>query len=366
MTNSTNNKSLYIHIPFCEHLCPYCDFTKLFYFEKFSKPYLEALFQEIDSYHLKKMDTIYIGGGTPTSLNDVEFESLLKKVSPLLSDGGEFTCEANVENLTPQKLSIMARYGVNRLSIGIESTHNERLSQIGRFHTFAQAREVVKKAREAGFKNINVDLMYGFPDQTLEEVKDDVKNILSLNTEHVSIYSLIVEPGTLFFLKNIQEQNQDDSRLFYDTILKMMREAGYERYEISNFSKPGYESRHNLVYWHNEEYCGVGLGASGYLNGTRYKNTTKLEDYLQGNFVSEQEKVDRKLLHEYFLMTHLRLKEGFSLKEYKDLFGVDFKEKYRDTVNDFLNQGLAVIGDEQFALSDDGLIIMDSLILKLF
>ena len=366
MTNSTNNKSLYIHIPFCEHLCPYCDFTKLFYFEKFSKPYLEALFKEIDSYHLKKMDTIYIGGGTPTSLSDIEFESLLKKASTLLNDGGEFTCEANVENLTPQKLALMARYGVNRLSIGIQSSHDKRLTQIGRFHTFEQARKVVQEAREVGFKNINVDLMYGFPGQTLEEVKEDVKNILSLNTEHVSIYSLIVEPGTLFFKKNIQEQNSDDSRQFYDTILSLMRDAGYERYEISNFSKPGYESRHNLVYWHNQEYCGVGLGASGYLNSIRYKNTTKLEDYLKGNCVSEQEKVDRKLLHEYFLMTHLRLKEGFSLKEYKDLFGVDFKEKYRDIINDFLRQGLVVIDDEKFAFSDEGLIIMDSLILKLF
>ena len=366
MTSSINNKSLYIHIPFCEHLCPYCDFTKLFYFKKFSKPYLEALFKEIDSYHLTKMDTIYIGGGTPTSLSDEEFESLLKKVSNLLNDGGEFTCEANVENLTPQKLSLMARYGVNRLSVGIQSSHDDRLSQIGRFHTFEKAVQVIKDGRDAGFKNINVDLMYGFPGQTLEEVQEDVRNILKLKTEHVSIYSLIVSPGTLFFYKNIKEQNPDDSRLFYDTILKMMREAGFERYEISNFSKPGYESRHNFVYWHNQEYYGVGLGASGYLNGVRYKNTDKLEEYLKGNYVSETEKVNEKLLREYFLMTHLRLKEGFSLKEYWDLFHEDFLDKYRSIVDDYLNRKLAVVKDEKFAFTDDGLIIMDSLILPLF
>ena len=366
MTNSINNKSLYIHIPFCEHLCEYCDFTKLFYFKKFSKPYLEALFKEIDSYHLRKIDTIYIGGGTPTSLSNTEFESLLKKVSPLLTVGGEFTVEANVENLTVQKLSLMARYGVNRLSIGIQSSHDERLSQIGRFHTFEQACEVVKLAQSMGFKNINVDLMYGFPGQTLKEVEDDVKNILSLNTQHVSIYSLIVSPGTLFFEKNIHEQHQDDSRLFYDTILRLMRESGYERYEISNFSKPGCESHHNLVYWYNQEYCGVGLGASGYLNGVRYKNTSKLNDYLKGNYVSEEEKVDQKLLHEYFLMTHLRLKEGFDLEEYKQLFNMDFIEKYRDIVDDYLKRKLAVINDRKFAFTDDGLIIMDSLLLPLF
>lgn len=365
MTNSTNN-SLYIHIPFCEHICPYCDFTKLFYFSKFSKPYLDSLFKEIDSYHLKKMETIYIGGGTPTSLSDDEFESLLKKVSKLLKDGGEFTCEANVENLTTQKLSLMARYGVNRLSIGIQSTHDNRLSQIGRFHTFEKAKEVIKKARDAGFKNINVDLMYGFSGQALDEVKDDVKNILSLNTEHVSIYSLIVSPGTLFFNKNIQEQNQDDSRLFYDTILKMMREAGYERYEISNFSKPGYESRHNLVYWHNQEYYGVGLGASGYVNGVRYKNTPNLDNYLKGDFVFEREKVDQKLLREYFLMTHLRLKEGFSLCEYKELFGEDFLIKYKEKIDEYAKNNFVKIGDGKFAFTDDGLMVMDRLILSFF
>lgn len=365
MTNSTNN-SLYIHIPFCEHICPYCDFTKLFYFSKFSKPYLEALFKEIDSYHLKKMETIYIGGGTPTSLSDDEFESLLKKVSNLLKKGGEFTCEANVENLTLQKLSLMTRYGVNRLSIGIQSTHNERLSQIGRFHTFEKAKEVIKKARDAGFRNINVDLMYGFPSQTLDEVKDDVRNILSLKTEHISIYSLIVSPGTLFFNKNIKEQNQDDSRLFYDTILSLMRDAGYERYEISNFSKPGYESRHNLVYWHNQEYYGVGLGASGYVNGVRYKNTPNLDQYLKGEYVSEREKVDQKLLREYFLMTHLRLKEGFSLSEYKELFGEDFLQKYQAKIDEYAKNNFVKISDGKFAFTDDGLMVMDRLILSFF
>lgn len=312
------------------------------------------------------METIYIGGGTPTSLSDDEFELLLKKVSNLLKKGGEFTCEANVENLTPQKISLMARYGVNRLSIGIQSTHNERLSQIGRFHTFKKAREVIQKARDAGFRNINVDLMYGFPGQTLDEVKDDVKNILSLNTEHVSIYSLIVEPGTLFFIKNIHEQNSDESRQFYDTILSLMRDAGYERYEISNFSKPGYESRHNLVYWHNQEYYGVGLGASGYVNGVRYKNTPNLDNYLKGNYVLEREKVDQKLLSEYFLMTQLRLKEGFLLKDYQDLFNEDFHKKFHDYITELVDQKLAVIDDKKFLLTDDGLMIMDSLLIRFF
>ena len=366
MTNSINNKSLYIHIPFCEHICPYCDFTKLFYLQKFSAPYIDALLKEIDSYKLGKLDTIYIGGGTPTALSDSELEKVLKKVSPYLNQGGEFTCEANVENLTPGKLVLMRRYGVNRLSIGIQSTHDERLAQIGRFHTFAKACKVVETAKSIGFDNINVDLMYGFPGQTLEEVKDDVTNILKLGTEHVSIYSLIVSKGTLFFNKNIKEQNPDDSRLFYDTILQMMREAGFNRYEISNFSKPGYESRHNLVYWHNKEYCGVGLGASGYLNQIRYKNTSNLDKYLSGNYVSEEEQVNLKIKHEYFLITHLRLAEGFKLKDYYEEFHEDFYKKYQSKIDELVEQKLAICDNEKFCFTDEGLIIMDSLILRFF
>ena len=365
MTNSTN-KSLYIHIPFCEHLCPYCDFTKLFYLPKFSKPYLESLFKEIDSYKLSDLETIYIGGGTPTSLSDEEFESLLKKVSPLLKSGGEFTCEANVENLTKEKLSLMASYGVNRLSIGIQSTHDERLAQIGRFHSFEKAQKVIQLAREIGFKNINVDLMYGFPNQNIDEVISDVKNIIALNTEHVSIYSLIVSPGTLFFSKNIKEQNSDESRQFYDTILSLMREAGFERYEISNFSKPGYESRHNLVYWHNQEYFGVGLGASGYLNNVRYTNTKSLKKYILGQYIDEKEELTPQLLEEDYLLTHLRLKDGFSLDEYQKLFHVKFDEKYSKLISSLNKNKYAIITPNSFYLTDDGLMIMDAILLDFY
>jgi len=365
MMKKNNSSSLYLHLPFCAHICPYCDFTKLFYSKDFSERYLKALFNEIDSYRIPKMKTIYLGGGTPTSLTDSQFESLLAKVSPLLMENGEFTCEANVENLTSAKLSIMKKHGINRLSIGIQSTNNERLEEIGRHHTFEEAKAVVELARKMGFNNINVDLMYGFPGQTLQDVQEDLQKIIALNTEHVSIYSLIVSPGTMFFNKNINEQSQDDSRVFYDEILKTMREHGYKRYEISNFSKPGFESKHNLVYWHNEEYYGCGLGASGYLGDIRYTNTKNLNQYCKGEYIGEKEEITTTMNKEYFLLTHLRLEEGFSLDEYKTIFGEDFIEVNKCKIDQLIHQKLACINHGYFRFSDAGLMVMDRLILDL-
>ena len=230
-------KSLYIHIPFCAHICKYCDFTKLFYNETFAKKYVKALLSEIDSYNINKVKTIYIGGGTPTSLSDEDFEMLLKHVSPLLIEGGEFDVEANVENLSKEKLALMAKYGVTRLSIGVQSTQNKRLKEIGRSHTYEDAVRVVNDAKKYGFKSINVDLIYGFEGETEQDLLNDLHNILALDIDHISIYSLIVSKGTVFYNQHYKEQSQEDSRRFYDVILSTLRKANYERYEISNFAR---------------------------------------------------------------------------------------------------------------------------------
>ena len=357
--------SLYLHIPFCEHLCEYCDFTKLYYREDWANQYLDHLFTEIDQYHLDKLHTIYIGGGTPTALNEAQLKRLLEKVSPFFDGSGEFTCEANPENLTDEKLKLLKHYGVNRLSIGLQTANNQRLEQIGRHHRYEDVITCVQNMRKHGFNNINLDLMYGFPGETIDELKTDLEFILSFDVPHVSIYSLIVEPGSLFYNKKIREQNQDDSRLFYDYILSFMREHGYERYEISNFAKPGFESKHNLTYWHNEEYYGVGLGASGYIDNIRYTNTKSLKSYLEDHFIQEKEEIDAKLKKEYFLITNLRLAKGFSLAKYKKEFKEDFLELHQAKINEFIEQKLVRIEDGNFLFSDDGLMVMDRLILEL-
>lgn len=365
MPKSKNNKvkSLYIHIPFCSHICAYCDFTKLIYNEEFAKKYVDVLLNEISSYNLGNLETIYIGGGTPTSLDDFDFERILRHISPLLTSGGEFSIEANVENLTKKKLSLMKKYGVNRLSIGIESTNDETLKSINRHHTFDEAKKVVGLAKEMGFDNINVDLIYGLPGQTKGMLKEDLTNILSLDTDHISIYSLIVSPGTMFYNKKVTELDEELSRDYYDLILTTLREHGYERYEISNFARNGRYSRHNLVYWHNKQYVGVGLGASGYVDNYRYTNTRSLTEYLKGNYIDEKDFIDDKKLLEEYLLTNLRLEKGFALEDYKETFKEDFIVRFIDVVEPLIKDGLLII-DENVHLSDEGLIILDHVLLK--
>lgn len=357
--------SLYIHIPFCTHICRYCDFTKLFYNKKFSEPYLRALFSELDSYNIELVNTIYIGGGTPTSLSDEEFEGVLKKVSPLLINGGEFSVEANVENLTKTKLELMKKYQVNRLSLGVESTCDKCLKQIGRAHSFEEAKKAVELAKSYGFDNINVDLMFGFPGQNIDDLRNDLNNIIALNTQHISIYSLIVSPGTAFFNDGIKEQNEDSSRLFYDEILQSLRSVGYKRYEVSNFAKKGKESRHNLTYWQDKEYYGIGLGASGYIDGARYTNTKNIDNYINGKYVDVAEEVTDNERLEDFLLCNLRLEEGFLRKDFFDRFGIDFATKYKAQLPELTKNNLIIIENDRIKLSDDGIAIMDYILLKL-
>ncbi len=355
--------SLYIHIPFCEHICSYCDFTKLFYNKKFSEPYVKALLYEISTYKISKVDTIYIGGGTPTALSDAEFELVLKNVSTYLSSGGEFSVEANVENLTPNKILLMKKYGVTRVSIGVESTDDKTLKLIGRHHTFSDAVKQVNELKK--YFEVNVDLIYGFPSQSLEDLKNDLNNILSLETNHIAIYSLIVEKNTVFYNQGIIEQNEDDSRLFYDYIVNTLRKFGYKRYEVSNFARNEKYSRHNLTYWHDEEYYGVGLGASGYVNGHRYVNTKNLDNYLNHKFIDYEEKLTEKEKIEDFLLCNFRLEDGFLASNFKNKFGKEFTEMFADKIQKLIKNKLLIINNDRISLSDEGIALLDRVLLEL-
>ena len=362
---ANNPKSLYIHIPFCEHICKYCDFTKLFYFKRFEKPYLNALEKEISSKVTNKVSTLYFGGGTPTVLSDEGFERILTFAAKYLDKEYEFTVEANVENITEAKLDIMKRCGVTRLSIGVQSTCNSLLKEIGRCHTFEDAQKIIKIAKSKGFNNINVDFIYGFKNQALNDLKRDLEEFIKLDVDHVSIYSLIVEKGSMFFKEGYKSQNEEESRKFYEFIVSFLRDHRYERYEISNFARNGKYSRHNLTYWHNEEYFGCGLGASGYENGVRYENAKSLPEYLKGNFIASKENITEKELEEYFLITNLRLENGFEKAKYKAQFGCDFEEKYKDKISNYDLKKYFDFSNDRVKLNDEGLILMDFVLLKL-
>ena len=362
---ANNPKSLYIHIPFCEHVCSYCDFTKLFYNQKYEKPYLDSLENEIKTKVTNRISTLYFGGGTPTALSDEGFERILRFAAQYLDLDYEFTVEANVENLTEKKLDIMKSYGVNRLSIGVQSTCNALLKEIGRHHTFEEAQKIVFLAKSKGFSNINIDFIYGFKNETLNDLKKDLEEFIKLDIDHISIYSLIVEKGSILYNQKYTEQEEGESRKFYEFIVSFLRQHGYERYEISNFARNKKYSKHNLTYWHNQEYYGCGLGASGYVGGVRYENTKSLPEYLKGNFISSEEKVDEKLLEEYFLITNLRLEQGFLKEEYKVQFGVDFEQKYEEKIKNFSLSKYFDFTNDRVRLTDEGLILMDFVLLKL-
>ena len=359
-------KALYIHIPFCEHICDYCDFTKLQYFTIFAKPYLKHLKEELDSYHIDhQLETIYVGGGTPTSLEDDLFVELLKIIEPYSKGIKEYTFECNPESLSDNKLKTMKQYGVNRISIGVESTNDEILKSINRHHTYADVKNAILRAQKYGFDNINVDLILGLPGSNLTQLKVDLDNLLSLGVQHLSCYSLTVHPNTVFFLKNISEPMSDQAREYYDLVHNTLKEHGFIHYEVSNWALPEKESAHNMVYWKNEEYYGVGLGASGYLNGVRYTNTKSITKYLKGKKRDIEEIVSKQDNIEYQIMLNLRTVNGLSLKEFEDKFGYDLLKVKEKEINKMISSGLLELKEYNLVATYEGMMVLDTIILDL-
>ncbi len=358
-------ESLYVHIPFCDGICPYCDFCKVEKSTHYEQGYLKALLFDIQNLGDRRFSTIYVGGGTPTCLDDDGFVLLLEALSPLLGEKGEFTVEANPESLSEEKMALMKRYGVNRISMGVESTTDKNLRFLGRKHDFALVKEKVSKLRECGFDNINLDLMYGLPDESMGEVETDIRGLLSLRPEHISTYSLILEKGTAFSAKGIKEGEQGDVADQYERINELLKEAGYHRYEVSNFSLPNRESRHNLVYWKNKPYVGLGAGASGYEDGVRYRNTFSIPAYIGGKRKIEEEEVDKSSDASYFLLTGLRLAEGISLEEYRSLYDVDLLLEKKEAIERHIALGNLEIDGDRLFVKEERMILLDRVLVDL-
>ena len=359
-------KALYIHIPFCEHICDYCDFTKLQYFTIFAEPYLKHLKIELDNYQINhQLETIYVGGGTPTSLEDDLFVKLLKIIEPYSHNVKEYTFECNPESLSEYKLLMMKAYGVNRLSIGVESTNDEILKAINRHHTYADVKNAIVRAQKVGFDNTNVDLILGLPGSDLSQLKLDLTNLLSLGIQHISCYSLTVHPNTVFFLKNISEPLSDQSRELYDYVESYLSKNGFVHYEISNWALPGKESHHNMVYWKNEQYYGVGLGASGYVNNIRYTNTKSITEYLKGKTRDIEETVTREDDIEYQIMLNLRTINGLNLSDFKNKFGYDLLEAKEKEINQLIDRKLLRLNNNILSPTYEGMMVLDTIILDL-
>ena len=349
-------KSLYIHIPFCHKICDYCDFTKLQYFRNFAIKYLEALKDELNSYPIKDLKTIYVGGGTPTALDDDLFEELLKIIDKYTSGVQEYTFEANPESVLLNKIKMLKSHGVNRVSLGVQTTDDKILKMVNRDHSFAQVKTAIKNLKEVGIDNINVDLILGLPHTSEKILRKDLGNILSLDVKHVSCYGLTVNPHTVLFNKGFKEPEGDALRQYYDIVEEELTKNGFIHYEVSNWAKPGYQSEHNLTYWRNEQYFGCGLGASGYIGETRYKNTVNLSQYLDRVFVSKKEQVSKQDKLTYQIMLNLRTIEGLDISFVKD------KEK---EINELISSGLLVKKDKRLIPTYQGMMVLDQIILEL-
>lgn len=337
-------RSAYIHIPFCMSICSYCDFCKFYYNQNMVDKYLGALKEEIEhNYHGEILNTIYIGGGTPSCLTNDELVRLFEILKVFKHEDLEFTIECNIENITKEKLQIFKKYGINRISIGIQSFNEKNIKYLNRNHTRGCAIEKVNLVKKY-FDNISVDLIYAIPGQTLKDLEEDIDIFLSLDISHISTYSLIIEPHTMLFNKN--EENIDDNLDYemYNLICNKLKD--YEHYETSNFGRV--KSRHNLTYWNNEEYYGFGMGASGYVDSIRYDNTKSFNEYIKGNYRKEEIYQTEKMKIENEFILGLRKIEGINIHQFKDKYGMDIKSV--KGVNELIDK-------EQLILTKDNLYI---------
>jgi len=350
-------KGLYIHIPFCIKKCKYCDFSSFSACEKEKAAYLDALFLEMEKYYGEVVDTVFIGGGTPTSLTAGQLEVLLGNIQKnfILDKNCEFTVEANPKTLDEEKLDTLKKYGVNRLSIGVQSFNDNELLALGRIHTGKEAEETIRLAQKY-FNNVSIDLMCAIPDQTKESFLENLKKAFSLNPQHISCYSLILEEGTPLFDEyekgNLVLPDEDTEREIYDFAQSEMEKHGYYQYEISNFARSGYESRHNTKYWSCDEYIGIGLSAHSFTDGVRFSNTDDFSSYVKGEFLSgESEVLSKEDKMSEFMFLGLRKTCGVSKTEFKNRFCEDIEKVFQNPLSKFKKMGMIEEKEDRIYLS---------------
>lgn len=362
--------SAYVHIPFCTQICYYCDFSKVFIQNQPVDDYLQALVREFESYGIHKLRTLYMGGGTPTAITAKQLDYILSELTKFLDISmlEEFTIEANPGDLDADKIDVLKNSAVNRVSLGVQTFNNKHLKKIGRSHNEAQIYESIDALKGAGFDNISIDLIYALPGQTLDDVKDNVAKALALDIPHLSLYSLILEHHTVFMNKmrrgKLNLPTEDLEAEMFDYILEQMKGAGFDHYEIANFARPGFESKHNLVYWDNDEYFGCGAGASGYLNGIRYRNRGPIQHYLkavaEGNArLSEEVLTKNEQMEEEFFLG-LRKKSGVSLSRFEQKFETSFENIYGQVVRDLTAEGLVQLDGDRLRMTQKGLFLGDT------
>ena len=365
---------IYIHIPFCKRKCEYCDFISYSQKESFVEKYVDALIKSIENtkqnINMKyyKVNTIYIGGGTPSFINSKYIVKILEKVREVfnVSDNAEITIELNPGTVNEEKIKDYKNAGINRVSIGLQAVQDDLLKMLGRIHTYSEFENTYNLIQKNGFKNINVDLMLGLPNQTIDNIEESVKKIVSLNPNHISVYSLIVEEGTPIEKKitsgilNLPEE--DLERKMYYKVKELLEEIGYNHYEISNFAKKGFESKHNMNCWNQEEYLGFGLASHSYFENKRFSNIENLDEYIKN---IEENNFDKNIIvHEIqneeakkkeYMLLGLRKIEGVSISKFEQKFRIHPLFYFRFEISKLEEEGLIEVDLDNIKLTQKGL-----------
>ncbi len=360
---------LYIHIPFCVKKCSYCDFLSFPQGEEVKRQYVDKLLEEIKivsgGYADRQVSSIFVGGGTPSVLPGAWMEEIFAYLRKYfnIEETAEISVEANPGTVSEEKLGAYKRAGINRLSLGLQSSNDRELMELGRIHTYGEFLESFRLARAAGFQNINVDLMCALPGQTVESFMETLEKTADLNPEHISAYSLIVEEGTPFYEMYGEGKgacllpDEEEERQMYHKTREFLKSRGYERYEISNYAKRGKECRHNVGYWTGVSYLGLGLGASSYVNGIRFRNERDLKKYLNempGKRLDEEILTPKDMQEEFFFVG-LRMVCGVSLKQFEETFGMTAEAVYPGLMERFVREGAALLEGGRFKLTEYGM-----------
>ncbi|MFC7372522.1 radical SAM family heme chaperone HemW [Fictibacillus iocasae] len=365
-------KAAYFHIPFCVNICHYCDFNKVFLKGQPVDEYLTAMeremFNTIERFPYESMDTLFIGGGTPTALSAEQLDVFLSSVSRHfpVSQAKEYTVEANPEQTTAEKLEVLKKHGVNRLSIGAQAFQPSLLKELGRTHNASHVKKTVEEAKAAGITNLSIDLMFGLPGQTMEMFKESVEAAMELDVPHISSYSLQVEPKTVFYIRSQKGQlnlpAQELEAEMFEYLISELKKHGIAQYEISNFAKPGYESLHNLQYWENNEYYGIGAGSHSYVNGVRRVNAGPLKKYMnlientdfpytEENHLSMHEKMEEEMF------MGLRKRVGVSCAVFKKRYGVSLMDVFGEQISKLKQNGLLEQEGDMIKLTSRGVLL---------
>ena len=362
-TVTYKNQALYVHIPFCQCICAYCDFTRVRYNEKLAEQYLDTLQTELqERVDRTDFQSVYIGGGTPTALSLIQLERLLDMLKPYCTQAVEITIEANPEAITQPLIDVLKRGGINRISLGLQSCNDRMLTFLHRRHTFARAKQSVRLLQENGLGNISCDLIYSLPHQDLELWHQTLQGLIELDVPHCSLYSLTIEENSEFGRTGQKPQDEETEAQMYFDAVQVLKEAGYLHYEVSNFAKPGNESVHNRHYWHYDDFWGIGLGASGKLGSYRYDNTANFQEYFRHHWIGE--KIDLSVEEQKFemIMMNLRTSTGLDLDYFRDTYHEDLLDCYPEAVKSTMDKGWLVIEEGYLHTTETGMALLNTVL----